>query len=239
MSPLTRDGHLLDLTIDLYMAGDLSAEARATVDQHRAGCAACARRWALAEEALAVPLPPLRVAALSPIRTPAPAPSRGWGRPLAFAAALAAGLLLALFPEPPPAERFVARGGASVLEVFRATEQGAERVHDGSLVAVGDRLGFRVHAPEGGWFLVFGVDAQGRAWPAWPQGEEPAAAHLEPSFEPVTLSAAVALDDSPGSERVYGLRCARSFSWSEARRWAERDLPAGCALDQVRLDRRP
>lgn len=105
MSPLTRDGHLHDLGLDLYLTGDLDDAGRAAVDEHLSGCAACARRLALAREVHALPLPPLQ---LPPLQLPPPAFARppaantaprvrSWGGPLGLVAAMAAALLLWVF----------------------------------------------------------------------------------------------------------------------------------------------
>lgn len=251
MSPFTRDHHLSDLGLELLDLGELDATATAEARAHLDTCEACRARVA-AMAAVAPPAPPLaapplrvvdggRPASTSP-PPPAAPPRTGWRwlAPVAGIAALAAGAL-SILVQPAPEPEFAVRGAGLDLEVFRDTEAGAEPLADRALVRPGDRLGFRVKTAEPGYVVVFGVDAAGAPWPAWPQGPAPEAERLEPGASHA-LPAAVRLDDGPGGERVVAVRCAERFAFADVAAHfpasgAPSGLAEGCVWSELRLTR--
>ncbi len=58
MGLLTRDGHLLDLTLERYLAEDLAREARGDLELHLGACVACQERLEYLRSAT-MPLPDL------------------------------------------------------------------------------------------------------------------------------------------------------------------------------------
>ncbi len=94
---LTRHGHLGELTLDLYDAGELSPVQRERVEEHLQDCGQCRRHLRAVEEHVVSIAPPLRVA---------PRPSAGsvtlWGLAVSGGLGLAAAAVLALTTVPWP-----------------------------------------------------------------------------------------------------------------------------------------
>lgn len=253
MSPLTRDGHLSDLGMELYALGELVPAAHAEAEAHLQGCGACQGRRA-AMDTIELPTAPEAAAPAQPPRLavvpgggapkPAPAPEAGrrtrWWPAVVGTLALAAGALSMLL-QPKPGAEYQLRGEGLTLEVYRDSEAGVEALGVGATVQAGDHLGFRLASAEPGHVLVFGVDARGVAWPAWPPGEAAHAVAVE-AGPARALDAAVMLDDATGDERVLAVRCPDGFDFAAvAAHVGTEGPPSGldpaCAWVEVRLPR--
>ncbi len=221
-----REGHLSPLGLHQVALGEADAH------DHLATCAACQSRLEGLRLAAAAPLPALRlrgeVVALPRRRLWVAA-----GSALAMAAAL---LLWVGGPAPGDGtepDTFTARGTDLRLEVYRDAPGGAERLAEGSLVAPGDRLGFRFASRSSGHLVVLGIDEAGSVYPVWP-AEGSGTVPVEPAPEGRQLDAAVALDDTPGDERLICLRCDGPLAWPDIVAASGRRIP-GCAQAELRL----
>lgn len=240
-----RDGHLNELALFRLVDGELAGEALAAAETHHRACALCQGHLAGLRAELAQPLPPLRLeveaapeAEILPFRRRL----AGAAPAMATLLSLAAILLVFLRPEQGP-DTVRLRGAGIHLEVYRQGAAGAERLRSGDPVQQGDKLAFRVNAPEGGHVLVFGLDASGMSYPIWPPDPALRSAPLQPSAGPVDLKVGLELDGTPGAERLIATRCPGAFSAATLypSLMAEDPLPElepGCAAAEVTLPRR-
>lgn len=134
-----------------------------------------------------------------------PEPRRWWlpsWRPVFAAAGLATAVVVAVLVSGGPAgvdEPGLRFKGAVGLEVFGHRADATFRVGDGAELRRGDRLKFRVLAPDQGWIAVFSVEDGGRVTPFHPAGSgEPMRVGPAPWLTPDSIE----LDDSVGPERV-------------------------------------
>ncbi len=248
---LDRDGHLAELTLHRVVAGELEGDA--TLAGHLATCAPCRERLAGLRAAAAAPLPPLRLERAPEPTSPVRDEPRGevvplrrrWIPAAAVAMLAAAAALFVLRAPPTPApDTFTSRGAALRLEVYRDAHGGAERLASGASVRAGDRIGFRVATHSDGWLLVAGVDGAGAAYQVWPGGDAPSAPFAAVP-EGVKLEAALALDATPGAERLVALRCPEALAWRDVADRLSARASAGeaplpplfptCDQDEVRL----
>ncbi len=257
MTPFRRDGHLSDLGLERLLAGEVERE---LAEPHLATCPTCAARLAQLEAPL--PLPQLRAGSRASRTPPArssppeplfslPAPPAAGASPEAVEAgegrsagaggrwwlvgglaAAAAALLVVLGGRSEDPQGWRARGAGPTLEVYVARGEGAARLRDGDAVRPGDRLGFRLRDPEGGHVLVVGVDATGAVYPCWPPDGR--SRPLPPSLQPTQLDAAVAVDATPGDERIVAIRCAAPIGLTDVAP-AGPPAPAGCSVSELRL----
>ncbi len=232
----TRDGHLLDVALDLLEIGDLSAESEAGARAHLADCPPCTERAGDVARLHAAPLPPLELPAAPAARPLAPViplrPWRAWGAGALLAAAAAA----LLFVLPDGSDEFQPRGGGQLsLQVFRHDGAASAPVTDGDAVTAGERLGFRVEAGRAGHLLIVGVDGAGNTYPCHPASEVAAGMHA--------LESAVRLDATPGQERIAALLCDDPITMDSASATLRAaaggplTLRGDCVADEVRLTR--
>ncbi len=229
---LTRDGHLLDLSIERLLAGELE---EAEVAEHLGGCPVCRERL---ERAAALRPPPLpaafgaaRAAASVGPRLVGGAAGTSRARPqhswwtiasqASAAVAVAAVALLSLRGPTPeggdPSWR--ARGGGLGMEVYLKDGTGVHRLSFGERVSPGDRVGFRVRPGAEGFLMIVGDDELHSPYPVWPASGR----HAEPvGPAPRDLDAAIELDDTPGRERFVGIQCPAPFAFESARAALER-----------------
>ena len=134
----------------------------------------------------------------------------GWVRrllPLLAAGAVgAAAVLLFVVPDDPRPVDTVRAKGALRLQVLRKTPTGAELVLSGDPFAPGDVLQFRVDLPAAGRVTVVGVESSGALYTAWPPPGAAPATRFD-TGDDIDLPGAVALDDQPGTERLYLVLC--------------------------------
>lgn len=234
----TRDGHLLELAIERYLLDEL--DDAALVDEHVAGCDACAQLLASFREDR--PLPPFwdpielsdapDLAPVEPANDPAGVSIWKVASIVGLlAAALLVGVLLPTEPE------FETRGGQLELQVYRHDGAQGEAVSAGDLVRAGDRLGFRLASGRGGHAMVLGLDEAGSIYPCWPQPEG-VSVLLDPMTEPTTLPTAVRLDDTPGTETIVAMVCDEAFTFGHAAdALAEGIDRPGCEAVEVTLEK--
>jgi len=235
VSPFTRDDHLSDLGLEMWVAGELSAADEARVQGHLSACEPCRLR---VEAVAHTPLVPARPTVAEPV----PA-NRPWGWAALGVAAVAAVLLAVFLGGGPgrvdgerPGDGYRLKGSGLSLQVVRATAEGAEPLSTGDSIRAGDRLGFVVGSTRPGHLVVLAVDAGGQVDVCYPPGgDAPAAVEAGPALP---LDAAVRADDSPGDQRFVALRCDQGFSLASARAVAVGGaLPDGCAREEVVLSK--
>lgn len=257
MGLLTRDGHLLDLTLERYLAEDLAREACDELEVHLGSCVACQERLECLRSAT-VPLPELSKLEGTPsisVPTPAPVPAStpalrllprpapeegtpaGRSRPMVWLAPLLAAAAVLLVYIGLPRDDFQARGGDGLqLEVYRDHIGVSERLLPGAQVVTGDRLAFRVHVAQDGFLMVAGKDANGTLYPCYSTGDNPRSVAVVGSPDPQTLPAAIELDDSPGEELIFAVFCPKDFDLATA---ARLPLPETCSRVDVPLKKIP
>ncbi len=197
-----------DLALDRLNLGLLDAARAAEVEDHLAGCEACAARFArIAEGFDAFP-------ELDERRALAAARPTGDRRPpwLAIAALIGAAAAVALStlrPAPAPDDGpGVRTKGAAALRIFRrpaGAEGPGTEVISGSQFAAGDALRFAVDLPRAGAIAIYGREAGGAPYLAWPRaGQDPvrAAGDLQ-----VLPGGSARLDDAPGPETLFLVHC--------------------------------
>ena len=233
--PLTRGGHLSDLTVDRFLyEPDAPETFRAAVEDHLQDCAQCSEevdaiRRVDATVQLAPPRPLAPVIDLSARR-------RRWAVAGASVLALAAAAVLMLRPGPLSGpDLFRAKGPQFAFEVHVDEGSASRQVVSLDVVHPGDRFGFRVQAKTAGYLLVAGVDHKGETYICYPQ-DGPAPAPLSPSPTPTQLDAAMRFDTVLGEERLIALFCPEPFDAVDAlarMRVAIDGVPAAQALPLV------
>ena len=241
----TRDGHLLDLVVDLLLVDELPPGSRELVEPHLDECARCAARVAAAQAVVASPLPPLNLPAPVPasvhvLRPPRRALWSSVGIGLAAAAAVA----VAVLPTAPTPE-FRSRGGELTLQVYRHDGEQAAPIRSGDEILPGERLGFRVELAQPGHLMILGMDSRGEIYPCYPQDQVGNAVPVGADESLRDLPTAVRIDETPGSERIVALVCERSFSAATMRGWLGSAVPGpdgalpllqdGCVQEEVLL----
>jgi hypothetical protein len=217
------------LRLDEWLAGELTPEGAAQVQAHVAGCAFCQGCQAERLETrrnFAAAAPSFAVLARSARR-------RHWPW-VAGATALAAAAALALVVGAPwhSGERFDDLGAGSGTRTKGNPASLGWVVRRGARVFArpGDALRFTVSAREPVFVAIFGLDSLGRLSVYHPDTEQ--LAEVGPGKDQ-PLPTAIALDATPGDERLYGVFCRGSRPLSELRRAIERApdapvFPAGC-----------
>jgi Putative zinc-finger len=232
-----------DRMLDMLAAGELAAERRAEVEDHLASCAMCAarqRELASAKEAFATRAPRLRdwtepPPPASPQRAPR-SMRRVWnaGAVLATAAALAMMVRAG-------GDSFSNRvKGAAHLGFFVAHDGKVREGVGGEVVAPGDRLQLVYTSPAPRFVAVLSRDGGGRASIYFPR--EPTATRLGAGTKS-PFPYALELDDTTGTETLYGLFCDRAEALEPLRRALEVDreraaFPRDCHVDQVIFQKR-
>ena len=213
----TRDGHLLDLTLERLVAGEITEN---DIADHLAGCTPCTERKIaiLADSRRAIPLlrraeVPEEPAALPDNVIPLRRERPWWSAAGGFLAAAAAVLLLVnLDPAGPiplqhPDDHFTSKGGdlpALEMEVYRNEHGESTRISSDDRVFPGDQIGFRVGSEADGHLLILGIDSTGAAYPCYPADGSSAAIQ---QGEPAEVPGAIHLDATLGVERLIAVRC--------------------------------
>lgn len=245
-----REGCPSTLRIERYVAGELGAEERTTIEAHAETCAHCPADIARARGGFAV-WPELDAAksfAEVVARAERSKRARRWRGVLIAAGPLAFAALLFLVLRPPteqgPSMRLpstslgVRTKGQTVLRVFRQTPSGSEELTSGAEVYAEQRLRFVVDLPSQGAIAIVGVEASAKLYTAWPLTVGGSTVRdAGPSQE---LPGAIALDGSRGRETLYLVHCPGA---SEPPRC--RENPAGpplcgegCSLSPFVLEKR-
>lgn len=236
-----------ELTLDRYLAGELTPDARAEVE-----------RW-LAES----PDNEARLAARRSFDHPADgerlfagierrletetATSRStsrrrwwqrlWG-PGTLAIVMAALLLVTVQPWGPGDDIIIAKGNFGFL-VHRKTVSASEVLVSGATVRPGDVLRFEVDLPEAAHLIVIDEDPSGALAIAWPLDGGEASRRVEAGSRP--LDGAVALDDTLGRERLHAVVCADPIESRQIERTGAGvlALPDGCRTQAIELVKKP
>ncbi|AKJ07016.1 uncharacterized protein DUF4384 [Archangium gephyra] len=228
-----------DFTLDRLHAGELPPEEARKTELHVAGCAGCGARLAERKAGFdAVEGVDPRVM-LARIRKGLDEPARasfserliGWSRrllaPMAMVATAAAVMMVVV----PGQQQGTRMKGALGLHVFRLTGDHAEEVVSGDTFAPGDRLRFSVDVPSEGHVAVFGVEASGALYPAWPL--EPGVQTRFEEGDGIELPGAVSLDAQPGREMFYLVHCPLEVGPPECTSGGAGEKPVcpeGCAM---------
>jgi hypothetical protein len=165
-----------------------------------------------------------------------------WARRLlgpAAALAVAAVALLVVTHRPvePPRTRLK---GSLALHVFRLVDGRSMEASSGDSFSPGDRIRFVIDLPTEGQVAVFGVEASGALYKAWPL-----TAGLPTRFAAgmgLELPGAVSLDAKPGRETLYLVQCppeAGSPSCTSAGPGARPMCSEGCLSTPFVLDKQP
>jgi len=225
------------LLLDEWLAGELTPADAASVEAHVEGCALCQSRRAERTETrrgFEADAPSFAALARS-------ARSRRWSW-IAGASALAAAAALALVVGTPwgTAERWDDVGASSGTRAKGSPASLGWVVRRGGRVfapspeeslRAGDALRFTVSARERVFVAIFGLDSAGRLSAYHPDTDELSA--VQPGRDQ-PLPTAIALDATPGDERLYGVFCRSSRSLSELQHAIERApdapvFPADCS----------
>jgi hypothetical protein len=131
--------------------------------------------------------------------------SQAWRRAVLAAAPVCAAVVLLATVGPNltgerPGDEIRTKGPA-VLQVFRQTPEGEERLAEQAPVHAQDVLQLRYDARGAGFGVILSVDGRGVVTPHLPDRLEGPAAALGKGL--VTLPAAYELDDAPGYERFF------------------------------------
>jgi hypothetical protein len=247
MSDLTHEtpaGRCSDLTLDRLLAGELDEARAAALEAHLAHAGPCRARYeaiSADREAFLSRAPRLTVVPLG--RTPpalpaAPRRNAPWRAVTAAALALAASFALWLPTSGvDPATR--TKGGG--LVAYRARGEAVDVVGEGGQVAPGDRLKFAFPASRGLYAAVVGQDGTGAVSLYFPAGG-PRLARVEDDAGP--LPGAIALDDAPGREQLFGFACESDLAPARlvdaVKAAPPGALPAvdGCTVSRLSLDKR-
>ncbi|AGP40439.1 hypothetical protein [Sorangium cellulosum] len=253
MTPARPDGCLSDLKIDELMAGQLDAAAAQEANAHLAGCPRCAARRAGIEAeraAFAAAAPPLQ---LGPSRRDRRAPAartaassrspRRWLLPAA-ASTLAAAAAAALFFRAAPHPREVVSPGERIKGAERLgfyVKRGEQVLPGGAgeRLLPGDALQFTTTSAEARYLAILSVDGASQASVYYPSG--PLAERVEPGRD-VPLPQSTVLDDTLGTERIYGLFCAEAITVEPLRAALAANpdalsVPPGCDVDMLTAEK--
>ena len=227
------------LLLDEWLSGELTPARAADVEAHVEGCALCQSRRAERTETRRS----FEAAAPSFAALARSARSRRWPW-IAGASTLAAAAALALVVGAPwgtagrwndAGEGSGTRAKGNPASLGWVVRRGA-RVFAPSpeeSLRAGDALRFTVSARERVFVAIFGLDSAGRLSVYHPDTDE--LSQVDPGKDQ-PLPTAIALDATPGDERLYGVFCRSSCSVSELRHAIERApgapvFPADCSHD--------
>lgn len=186
--------HISALQLDALALGVLDGDTAAQVRAHLASCARCRRDQAAAAELRAhftMRIAPRGLAARWP-------PRWLW---LAIPVLGVVCLFLALRPSASAIPEYAAKGDAA-WQVFANRDGETFVVHDGEVLAPGDRIQFVVLPGGPRYLLVASVDGSGAATIYYPYGGARSAPTDGQWVEPAD---SIVLDHAPGPERIYAL----------------------------------
>jgi hypothetical protein len=217
----SQTGHLAELVLRRYRAGEFSAEACAETDRHLAACAPCRGKLrALVEEQRAfereIPFERFAGGVERARRVPRQRPRRFWFVGLGGAVAAAA---VAVFLVQAPATTWNRSKGSSVeatVRVASAKASAQRSVPPGSqeVLESGDRVRFGYRIPEPRYLAAVSVDDQGEVTLLYPEAG-PALA-VTPTAETVYLPDSLEFTGA-GRERVFLFLARKPFDSAAAK----------------------
>ena len=235
-----------DFTLDQLHLGHLDATERQAVEAHAAGCDRCPARIEARALGFAAFTQTDDRAILAALRTRideaesqslASRLKRWWGPVLLVGVGAAAALLVTRAPPPPTATGGLTPDvtrlkGDVPLRVHRARGEAVAEVQSGDSFQAGDRLMFEEDVKADGHLVVFGVEASGAVYRAWPLPGQQAETLMKVG-PAQRLPGAVALDATPGREVLHAVLCPPAVGVPEctADATSKRGLrcPDGCA----------
>ena len=186
--------HVSAFALDALALGALDRDREAEIHAHLAGCVDCrgARdRAAALREHFTIRVLPRGLQA------------RRYHRWLWLAVpALAAALLVVLWPRLKPEPSDLGIKGTASWQVFANRSGHTFAVHDGTELAAGDRIRFIVVPGGARYLLVASVDGRGAVTIYYPYEGSQSAPIDGDRFE---LTGSIVLDAAPGPERIYAL----------------------------------
>ncbi|AUX22295.1 hypothetical protein SOCEGT47_027960 [Sorangium cellulosum] len=250
MTPARPGGCLSELRLDELTAGQLDAAAAQEASAHVAGCSRCSARLSEIEAArasFAASAPPLRLDRGAPAGRAVTErrPPRRWLAPAAAGALAAAAAALFFF-------RFHAAPGGREAEISGERVKGAERIGfyvkrggsvlpggAGERLQPGDAIQFTYSSAEARYLVILSVDGASQASVYYPSG--PVAARIEPGRE-VLLPQSTVLDDTLGTERIFGLFCSEAIAVEPLRAALAAHpeappAPPGCDVDALTAEK--
>ncbi|MFT7581691.1 MAG: hypothetical protein ACI9MR_003369 [Myxococcota bacterium] len=214
-----RDGHLLELTFDMYLYDTEDVWLQAEVDAHLAQCEPCQAALAAIrglDSDAAASQPPLRTvdgpSGAVVISLAARRRHRLWAGVGVLAAAAVA--VVVVKPWAPPGDGIRLRGGPIQLQVFvKGSDLPDREVATGDRVMAGERFGFRVAAKKPGQLMIIGVDAANDPYLCYPQGTTTSVPFA--AADPTNLDRAMQFDEVLGTERIVAVLCDAPFGFDE------------------------
>lgn len=227
LQPDRKEGCPSDLTLTLYETDSLDPQPRAEVEAHLSTCSRCQGVHTSARADFEAIAPEVRAELVQKMLQAQPEPHRSRGPRGWMAGLVAAAATLAIYVAAPGDQPAGVRmkGGDLGLQVFRERAGVVTRAMSQDGFAPKDHLRFEVDLPEAGHVLVFGVEAGGATYRAFPNdrdGSEPL-----PGGSGQLLPDAIELDASEGPEALHLVLCAQPFTISEVFATGIK-LPKGC-----------
>jgi len=230
---------LSDLYMDQLLAGEAAETERGR--EHLRECAACGQRFAAIEagrKEFARNAPALALPGREPART------RAWLWPAAgatTAAVAAAAIALFLTTGNEDDAHGIRRKGGERIGFFVERADTVRPGATGEVVYPGDALRFTYSSDRATHVAIFSVDGAEVVSVYFPQ--TPAAHRVEPGRD-VALPQTTILDDTLGTETVYGLFCERALEMAPTRAAFAASprtppIPHGCTADRITLEKRP
>jgi hypothetical protein len=129
---------------------------------------------------------------------------------IGVAAAVLLSVLMPQMAKNPNEEPGIRMKGQLTLNVQRSRAGQIEPVHSGDQFKAGDRLRFQVLTPKAGHFLILGKESGGRVYVVYPLEREGKSASKPKGRQ--ELAEAVELDETTGTESLYGVFCPHPFA---------------------------
>jgi len=123
------------------------------------------------------------------------------------------------------------------LNVYRYHDGKVERMSSQQQAHPQDRLRFQVSAPSGYW-MVLGVEANGKIYPCFPSTQADAKAQYFQAVAKHVLPGAIELDSSLGVEGLNFVMCPRPFATHDLRIEGLSVVPpAGCSVSTFKFEK--
>ncbi|MCY1081458.1 zf-HC2 domain-containing protein [Archangium lansingense] len=234
-----------DFALDRLHSGELPPAEAQAIERHVAGCTECGARMTERQAGFGaidgvdprVVLARIRTGLDAPVQTPLSERLSVWARRLLAPVAVATAAII-LMVVVPGQEQGTRMKGALALHVFRLTGDHAEEVVSGDMFAPGDRLRFRVDLPGEGHVTIFGVEASGTLYTAWPL--EPGVQTRFEEVNGIELPGAVSLDAQLGREMLYLVHCPLEVGPPECTSGGVGEkpvCPAGCVMTSFIMEK--